>query len=302
MTLNISAPAKVNLILRVLGRRADGYHDLFMLMERLSLADKISLTETQSGVELELKGTKPDQGMLAQKNLAYRAAQTFKEATGEKRGVKIELTKNIPIAAGLGGGSSDAAAVLKGLNELWDKRLVSSDLAVIGAKLGADVPFFCFDGPALAKGIGERITPIEPLPKMYFLLINPGFSVPTPWVYNEFSKTCGADVSRLNSQSSILGFNLTAKVKDASFRRLFDDCHGLAAVLENDLEKVTIKKYPEIEEIKEFFWKNGALGALMSGSGPTVFGIFESKQKRDAALSKIPMSNWQAFTAENEMS
>ncbi len=286
--LRIIAPAKVNIVLRVLGKRPNGYHDLFMIMEKLSLADEIVLEEAKSGIEIFCDGFS-DAGMQSEKNLAFRAAQAFKEATSEKSGVKIHLKKRIPIAAGLGGGSSDAAAVLRGLNTLWRKNWDAEKLAGLGSKLGGDVPFFCFGGPAIAEGIGDVITPIRKLPNIFFLLINPGFAVSTPWVYQQYDKLAEKEKS----------FELTVKDKDVSNAGLFEEFCDVTSRLENDLEKVTIASYPEIGEIKSYLDNHGARGSLMSGSGPTVFGIFEDEKTRNDALINIPKKNWKAFPAEN---
>ena len=308
--INIFAPAKVNLILRVLGKRDDGYHDLFMVMEKLSLGDDLTLEDIPSGIEFSLEGDS-DGGMILDKNLAYRAAKAFREATGEKRGVKIHLTKRIPIAAGLGGGSSDAAAVLRGLDKLWDKNWEPSRLAQLGSKLGGDVPFFCHEGAAIAEGIGDRITPVSKLPKLFILLINPGFSVSTPWVYQEFDRQfvpllCKegkgeVDLPHLSSpyKGEELDLKLTPPHKDVSNRVLFEEFCDVTSKLENDLEKVTIASYPEIGEIKSYLVRHGAQGSLMSGSGPTVFGIFEDEKTRNDALVKIPMKNWKTYAADN---
>ena len=286
--LVLSAPAKVNLILRVLKRRPDGYHELFMVMEKLSLADEITLEKAHSGIELIVEG-ETDAGMIQEKNLAWRAADAFRKAAGEKGGVKIRLKKNIPVAAGLGGGSSDSAAVLRGLSKLWDKNWEPSELAELGAKLGGDVPFFCHDGPAIAEGIGDKITKIPKLPNLFFLLINPGFSVSTPWVYQEYDK--------LMEKAGSL--ELTVPNKGASNRMLYKEFCDVTSSLENDLEKVTIASYPEIGEIKSYLVSHGARGSLMSGSGPTVFGIFEDEKTRNEALVKIPKKNWKTFAADN---
>lgn len=317
--LKITAPAKVNIVLRVLGRRADGYHDLFMIMEKLSLADELILEDIRSGIELVVEGGS-DAGMQSEKNLAHRAARAFQEMTGEKRGVKIHLKKRIPIAAGLGGGSSDAAAVLRGLNALWRKNWEPQRLADAGAKLGGDVPFFCYEGAAIAEGIGDRITAIPKLPKIFFLLINPGFAVSTSWVYQEFDRLNPSLASRARPElcrrvSCLASLKLTPKYKGASKRTPFDaalrlrsgQAQGMlfkefcdvTSKLENDLERVTIASYPEIGEIKSYLVNHGARGSLMSGSGPTVFGIFEDEKTRNDALSKISKKNWKTFAADN---
>ncbi len=313
-SIKIFAPAKVNLVLRVLGRRPNGYHELFMVMEKLSFGDDLILEEAASGIELTQEGD-ADSGMTSERNLAFRAAAAFKEATGERRGVKIHLKKRIPLAAGLGGGSSDAAAVLRGLNELWQKGFSPEELGGMGAKLGGDVPFFCHEGPAVAEGIGDIITAIPRLPNLFILLINPGFAVPTPWVYQEFDRIAEGvpllckegkgevDHNLPHPTSPYKGegadLKLTVCNKGVSNGRLFETFCGVTSNLENDLERVTIAEYPEIGEIKSFLVSHGASGSLMSGSGPTVFGIFEDEKTRDDALVKIPKKNWKAFPAQN---
>ena len=306
-SLIIAAPAKVNLVLRVLNKRPDGYHDLFMIMEKLSLADDIFMEEIESGIKLTIEG-ESDSGMQAEKNLAYRAAKAFREAAGEKRGVNIRLTKRIPIAAGLGGGSSDAASVLRGLNQLWQKEWSSNRLAALGAKLGGDVPFFCFDGPAIVEGIGDRVTTLQKLPNMFFLLINPGFSVSTPWVYQHFDhlEIKGHDNSK--SHEKIGDLELTPSTKGASYRRpisrngkgvTFRGFRDVVASLENDLEGVTLAAYSEVREIRDFLIREGADGVLMSGSGPTVFGVFANAEARDCAFTAVKKRRWKVFATDN---
>lgn len=277
----IQAPAKVNTLLRVIGRRENGYHDLQMVMVPLTLADEIELSSAKSGIELTSDGA-GDAGMMNEKNLVWRAAKLFIENAKIDKGIRIHLNKKIPIAAGLGGGSSDAAAVLIGLNRLWDLNWPVSKLAEIGVKLGADVPFFCHGGPAFVGGIGDEVTPYKTFPNLSFLLINPGFSVPTPWVYKQWDLL------------------LTVKAADAKNRPLFKALGDVVVSLHNDLEKVTIPAYPEVADIKKFLIGTGAAGALMSGSGPTVFGVFEDSFARDRAM-KVEMPNsWRAFAAEFE--
>lgn len=288
-SLTVHAPAKVNLVLRVLGKRPNGYHDLFMVMEKLSLSDELTLESIPSGIELLVDG-ESDAGMQMEKNLAWRAAAAFREAAKEKRGVRIRLTKRIPVAAGLGGGSSDAGAVLKGLNRLWEKNWTPEGLADLGSPLGGDVPFFCYEGPAIAEGIGDKITPIPKLPNLFILLINPGFAVSTPWVYQEYDKL-GLTVQG--------GGARYAPPFDVAQGMLFERFRDVTSNLHNDLEKVTIARYPEIGEIKSYLDNHGAIGSQMSGSGPTVFGIFEDEKTRNEALVKIQRKNWKAFAADN---
>lgn len=283
-SISISAPAKINTILRVVGRRPNGYHDLVMVMEKLTLADDIILERIDHGIELINEGA-VDEGMVAQKNLAWRAATAFRDATGEKRGVRIHLTKRIPVAAGLGGGSSDAAATLRGLNQLWEKGWSGDQLAQLGAELGADVPFFCFDGPALVQGIGDRVTPLEKkLPKFFVLLINPGFPVSTPSIYR-----CWDEINA----------RLTVDGVDVRVPRLFETFRDVTANLVNDLESVTVNAHPEVGEVREFLSLAGAQGVLMAGSGPTVFGLFAEKSQRDQAADKVIRNSWRVIATEN---
>jgi 4-diphosphocytidyl-2-C-methyl-D-erythritol kinase len=275
----VKAPAKVNTLLRVLRRRDDGYHDLEMVMVPLSLCDEIGLAEIGSGVELSLEG-QSDEGMAAERNLACRAARLLIEGCGLKRGVRISLAKRIPVAAGLGGGSSDAAAVLRGLNSMWGLGLDADRLAGIGARLGADVPFFCHGAPAYVEGTGERVTPYASFPNISYLLINPGFAVSTPWVYGQWD------------------LQLTMKDPDARVRPLFQVFSDVIGSLHNDLERVAIPAFPEIGKIKDALVDEGAAGALMSGSGPTAFGLFEDEAGRDKAFDRLSGRGWKLFRAE----
>lgn len=278
-SITVKAPAKVNVYLKVVGRRSNGYHDLEMVMVPLTLADEITLTSIPSGVEFHLKGD-GDSGMRGEKNLACRAANMIRESCGRRDGVRIELAKNVPVAAGLGGGSSDAAAVLKGLNKLWNLDLMAEDLAKLGVALGADVPFFCYGAPSFVEGIGDRVTPYDSFPNISFLLVNPGFGVSTPWVYQQYD------------------LELTPKDAGARVRPHFQLFSEVSASLHNDLEAVTIKAFPEISKIKDVLIELGAAGALMSGSGPTVFGVFEEGSSRDRASSAMTGKSWRIFSAD----
>ena len=256
-SLSLLAPAKVNLFLRVLAKRPDGYHELETRMQKLGLCDRIVLTvRERSGIRLKCNR---DDLPVDETNLAWRAAAAFFAASrqGTRYGVDIELEKNIPVAAGLGGGSSDAGTVFKGLNALFDNEFSESVLLDFGRKLGADVPFFITEYNAvLATGIGDRMEPVQSLDQCTFLLINPGFTVSTRWVYENFALT------RDTKNSTLPGF------------RKSDPDALLPTGMTNDLEWVTIGRYPELAEIKRKLLAAGAAAALMSGSGPTVFGIF----------------------------
>lgn len=275
--LHLKAPAKINLFLRVVGRRADGYHLLKTLMQKVSLFDEIELRACDAGIHLRCRGG----GVPETKdNLVYRAAELFLQALRGKvgrlkAGVDIALTKKIPVAAGLGGGSSDAAATLKGLNELYRGGCSADELAEIGLQLGADVPFFLAEAPAaFATGIGEILQPVEPLQGQNILLVNPGFTVSTRWVYRNFALTERESSSILKNSQEVAAMALGANGCGHADPERVD--------LYNDLESVTVAKYPEIERIKVDLVANGASAALMSGSGPTVFGLFGDPGKAAA--------------------
>ena len=271
--LSVRAPAKINLFLRVTGRRADGYHTLQTRMQKVGLFDLLKVQRGGEGVRLHCVGADLPENA---DNLVHRAASLFLETVAQRRGrtlggVKISLTKNIPIAAGLGGGSSDAAAALKALNFLFEAGLTAGELAAIGLELGADVPFFLADTPAaLAVGIGEILTPVAPLSGCFVLLVNPGFSVSTRWVYQTFALT--------KEEKTTIFKNFRESADPAGQPCLSATVEGLPAALENDLETVTITRYPEIGRIKEELLAHGAVAALMSGSGPTVFALFSDQQ------------------------
>lgn len=271
--LSVRAPAKINLFLRVTGRRADGYHTLQTRMQKVGLFDLLEVQRGGEGVRLHCVGADLPENA---DNLVHRAASLFLETVAQRRGrtlggVKISLTKNIPIAAGLGGGSSDAAAALKALNSLFEAGLTAGELAAMGLELGADVPFFLADTPAaLAVGIGEILTPVAPLSGCFVLLVNPGFSVSTRWVYQTFALT--------KEEKTTIFKNFRESADPAVRLGLSVTVKGLPAALENDLETVTITRYPEIGRIKEELLAHGAVAALMSGSGPTVFALFSDQQ------------------------
>jgi 4-diphosphocytidyl-2-C-methyl-D-erythritol kinase len=266
----IEAPAKINLFLRVIARRPDGYHDLDTVMQKLALADRLELRLAAGRVRLVC----PDSALPEDEgNLAYRAAILFLERAGIQEGVEIVLRKKIPIAGGLGGGSSDAAAVLRGLNRLFPSGISMKTLLELAIRLGADVPFFVAEENSVrATGIGERLRPAPPLQSCRVLLVNPGFPVSTRWVYENLALTrqinpymLGRDQVHDNySEFQASGELLTAR---------------------NDLEAVTIGRFPELSEIKKNLLEAGASVALMSGSGPTVFGLFREEASAAACYT-----------------
>jgi 4-diphosphocytidyl-2-C-methyl-D-erythritol kinase len=268
-SLTVSAPAKINLYLAVLGRRPDGYHDLATQMQKVDLSDTLHLAKIDRGIRLTCpESILPDD----EANIAYRAARLFFAETAVKGGVAITLEKRIPIAAGLGGGSSDAAAVLKGLRQLYGE--ASPELLIrMARQLGADVPFFVEElDAAWATGIGDRLVENPVALPEWIVLVNPGFDVSTKWVYENFALTT-------RGNPYIFG-------RDLKYPFASEAGPGDPLVLYNDLESVTMERYGEVAALKDNLLSAGALGALMSGSGPTVFGLFAEKE---AALNCIGM-------------
>jgi 4-diphosphocytidyl-2-C-methyl-D-erythritol kinase len=254
--MRILSPAKINLFLQVCGKRPDGYHELLSLMCRITLFDEISL-QIGSGETIALHCSHP--GVPADEtNLAHRAASLFQSRLGSTQGVDIHLNKNIPVAAGLGGGSSNAASILMALNRYHDRPFSREQLMEMGLTLGADVPFFIFQKPAIATGIGEKLEAFEGALPYHILLLYPGFNVSTAETYQN------------------LNFGLTKGEKKPTSNHLKLNRFNPAHHLTNDLEQVTSQKYPEIGLVKEKLLNSGAIGALMSGSGPTVFGLFDN--------------------------
>ena len=270
-TVTIKAPAKVNLTLDVTGKRPNGYHDLKMIMQTISVFDeiKLSLTEEEK-IDLHMNKELPDK-IPAEKNLVYKAAALMKEKFDIKGGFDIELQKNIPAAAGLAGGSSDCAATLIAINEVCELGLTTQELCDIGVKLGADVPFCIRKGTMLSEGIGEILTPLTPFKDVWVVLVKPDISVSTAYVYTHL------DLPNLKYHPD------TDKAIECIDN---GDIAGLSNVLSNVLETVTVPEYPVLTEIKEFLVQNGAAGSLMSGSGPTVFGIFKNKEDARRAYDK----------------
>lgn len=261
------SPAKVNLFLKVLGKRPDGYHELATLMQPVSLFDELEISVTEGdGIDVVTDSAEAPGG---EDNLAYRAARVFFQATAMRRRVEITLKKAIPVGAGLGGGSSDAAAVLMALNEMSGVWLPDGALMEMAARLGSDVPFFILKGPALAGGRGEKLKRVR-LPELHYVLVNPGFHVSTAWVYSSLGLT-------KESENNNLLYSYEVPVSP----------EGVAAALVNDLEAVTARQYPEISGLKEKLRGAGALGALMSGSGPTVFGVFRSRDEAHRAYDAL---------------
>jgi 4-diphosphocytidyl-2-C-methyl-D-erythritol kinase len=265
--MKILSPAKINLFLHVFGKRPDGYHELCSLMCRVTLFDEISL-QIGAGKNIEIDCSHPHVP-ADDTNLAHRAAHLFQKRLDSARGVKISLRKKIPVSAGLGGGSSNAASLLMGLNRYYGRPFSREQLMEMGLTLGADVPFFIFQKPAVATGIGEKLTAYEKTLPYKILLLNQGINVSTAETYQN------------------LNFGLTNDQKNPT-----NDCLKLtpfdpARHLSNDLERVTVAKYPEIGLAKKRLLSLGAAGALMSGSGPTVFGLFDNAETAKSARQRL---------------
>jgi 4-diphosphocytidyl-2-C-methyl-D-erythritol kinase len=272
--LRLKAPAKINLYLKITGQREDGYHELNTLMQKIALYDRLELEFMQEpGIHLSCPGSDL---AVDDRNIVYRAARLFMERAGKTdQGIRIVLEKNIPVAAGLGGGSSNAASTLLGLDKLFATQIPGEELTAMGLLLGADVPFFIYQrAAALATGIGEKLTPAVPLAGYHVLLVNPGIIVSTKWAYETFALTSGENIFNLSSsQNEHDGGNADLTFCNTPFQ---------LGQLSNDLETVTADKYSVISEIKQGLLDAGAAGSLMSGSGPTVFGLFADEAYRQA--------------------
>lgn len=257
MKLLVKAPAKINLTLDVLHKRPDGYHEVEMIMTTIDLADRLELTLLNSDKITILSHNRfvPDD----QRNLAYQAARLLKERFNVKKGVAISIEKTIPVAAGLAGGSSDAAATLRGLNKLWGLGLSMEELANLGSEIGSDVSFCVYGGTALAKGRGEIITQLPAPPTCWIILAKPFIGVSTADVYRRL------DLSQMRHPETV---KMIEGIKE-------NDYHKVCNHVSNVLEEVTLKLHPEVLLIKDQMKRFGADAVLMSGSGPTVFAIVQ---------------------------
>jgi 4-diphosphocytidyl-2-C-methyl-D-erythritol kinase len=273
--VKIRAPAKLNLSLRVVGKRADGYHLLDTVMVPISLYDELFITRFSG----KARGQETPQRLVVlsddprvpsgPENLVYRAAELLMNMTAGVHAYRIAIRKEIPVGSGLGGGSSDAAATLIALNRLLAVNFSVRKLKRLATRLGADVPFFIDGRPARARGIGDRLTPLADFPRLWAVVLYPGFAVSTASVYRDFS------------------FTLTKPPANTSINTLLRSADGLRKLLVNDLETVTVRRYPELGSLKEDLTREGAIAALMSGSGSSVFGIFTSRQSAEKAFRRL---------------
>ena len=265
----IKAYAKINLGLDVVRRLENGYHEVKMVMQTVGFYDVLDFQRTAGGIVITT-----DSGELPtdENNLIYKAAKLMMEAYHIGEGVKIHLEKHIPIAAGMAGGSTDAAATLKGMNRLFDLGCTLKDLMELGVKIGADVPYCVMGGTALAEGIGEKLTPLAPAPDCYVLVAKPDINVSTKYVYEHL------DAQEIVKHPDIDG--MVEAITEESLQGILDR-------MENVLETVTVSAYPVIQTIKDRMKELGAINSLMSGSGPTVFGIFVEKDMARRAYDKL---------------
>ncbi len=271
--ISVKALAKINLGLDVVRKREDGYHEVRMVMQTIHLFDRLQITRNASG-NITMSTNLPFLP-TNENNLVYKAAKLLKDEFQIGDGIDVTLHKHIPVAAGMAGGSTDAAAVLYGMNRLFGLGLSREELMQRGVKIGADVPYCVMRGTALAEGIGEKLTALPPMVKCPILIAKPQISVSTKFVYENLrlnERTVHPDIDRLVAD---------IKAKDLS---------AIAADMGNVLETVTIPNYPVIAEIKEHMMEHGAMNAMMSGSGPTVFGLFEDEEKAAAAYDAMRAS------------
>lgn len=282
MKLVFKTPAKINLGLSILGKRSDGYHDLETLFQMVSLYDTVELESREAGIELVCNH--PDVP-TNETNLMVKAARLLQEAFPDRKdlGCRMVLDKQIPMGAGLAGGSGNAAGVLRGLNRLWDLKMGLADLSQLAARLGSDVPFFLCAPAAFGQGRGEQLTPLQPAQKFHVILIFPRISMATKEVYQA------------------LNLDLTKTPKNIKILRYFfsqSNIIGLGAHLHNDLEAVVIKRLPVVGVMKQKLLSLNADGALLSGSGSAVFGIFANPKRAEEAWSQCCKEDWDTFLTE----
>ncbi len=279
-SIELKAKAKINLSLDVLRKRPDGYHDLKMIMQTIELHDVVRIETVPSGIEIKCDSRWVPSDSS---NIAYKAAALILDRAGIDQGLRININKRIPVAAGLAGGSSDAAAVFKGINQLLSLGFGEDELMQMGKQIGADIPYCIRGGTALAEGIGEILTDLVPFKGVNIVLIKPKIGVSTAWVYKNL------DIGRVQERPD------TEMLIEAIGKGKTD---VVAANMKNVLETVTVPKYVIIKEIKDKLVKLGAAGSMMSGSGPSVFGIFRDKQSASSAYAKIKDKRWECYLTE----
>lgn len=267
--MQVKAYAKINISLDVIGKRNDGYHTLEMIMQNIDLYDLITVNKVTSGINIECNRNYVP---IDERNLAYKAARLFMDYYNINAGVHINIRKNIPVAAGLAGGSTDAAAVLRCMRNIFVPSLSDQDLKNLGVKIGADIPFCIVGGTALCQGIGEIVTPLKPFKDYILVLVKPSFGVSTKEVYTNF------DLTKVYKHPDTEKLIMAMEVGDISV---------VADNMKNVLENVTVKKHQRLRDIKKDILKMDALGVLMSGSGPSIFGFFEDMLKAQSCYDRM---------------
>lgn len=269
--IEIDSYSKINLTLNILAKRQDGYHDIETIMQSINLSDRICIKEEKEGIKIKCNHPLVP---VDYQSLTYRSAEMILNRCRIAKGVKIEIDKKIPLASGMAGGSANSASILVGINKLFTLNLSNTDLREIGEELGMDVPFCIQNGTALAYHKGEKVTPLPLInPPLWIIIINPGFEISTKWAYNNL------DFDQIKKEKN--------KTKDMLKALKERELHGIVKNLFNSFEELIIKKYPEIGKIKDRLIQEGALGTLMSGSGPTVFGIAQNKEQALKIYKKL---------------
>jgi 4-diphosphocytidyl-2-C-methyl-D-erythritol kinase len=282
MALTLPSYAKINWTLEILGKRPDGYHEVRTLLQTVSVADEMTFELTDRGIAVHCDH--PD-APSDETNLAYRAAKLFGDFTGSSRGVRINIDKRLPVAAGLGGGSSNGAVTLLALQKLWDVRVAPRDLFNLAAKLGADAPFFLIGGTCLGVGRGDEVYPLADINEEFLLLVNAGIAVPTREAYASLPP-------ELTKPEAVIKMPLSFEAAYAAITR-----PGDPVPLVNDLEEPVFARRPSLAEIRRRLKRAGARGVLMSGSGSTIFAVFDSDEARSGAEQSLSATGWRLLRA-----
>jgi 4-diphosphocytidyl-2-C-methyl-D-erythritol kinase len=277
--LTLKSPAKINLFLNVLKKRDDGYHQIQTLMQAVDLCDELTLQKTEKGIGISCDHPACPSD---ERNLAFKAASLLMKEEKLEGGLNIRIEKRIPISAGLGGGSSNAAATLKGLNQLFDLGLSIDRLHRLGVQIGSDVPFFLYSGQSLVKGRGEEIVPVKLYRAYWLVLVCPHLEVSSGWAYQKVK------------------INLTRETKEVNYM-LLESHHGFfdaLSLFKNDLEEAVAGEYPVLRQLKDILKSSGAVKSSMSGSGPTVYGLFDRKPQAQEVARKLSQGDWQVFLTQ----
>jgi 4-diphosphocytidyl-2-C-methyl-D-erythritol kinase len=282
MKLTLPSFAKINWTLEILGKRPDGYHEVRTLLQTVNVADELTFELTGQGISVHCDHPEVP---CDETNLAYRAAKSLGDFTGINKGVRIRIAKRLPVAAGLGGGSGNAAVTLLALQRLWDVQLEPRDLFGLAAKLGADAPFFLIGGTCLGVGRGDEVYPLADINEEFLLLVNPGIAVPTREAYADLPP-------ELTKPRTVIKMPLSFEAAYAAVAR-----PGAPVPLINDLENPVFARRPALVEVKRRLKRSGARGVLMSGSGSTVFAIFDSAEARARAENELSATGWRSLQA-----